>query len=142
MSPGRIRLKENCWHRDLMVAGTLCSSVVAKMNIRCSGGSSKIFSSALKAAVESMCTSSTIYTRLRTAAGVYTASSRRARTWSTPLLEAASSSSTSRMEPLSMPRQDGHWLQGLPSTGCSQFTARARILAQVVLPVPRVPVNR
>ena len=36
----------------------------------------------------------------------------------------------------------GQALQGLPSTGCSQFTARARILAQVVLPVPRVPVNR
>ena len=27
-------------------------------------------------------------------------------------------------------------------TGCSQQAARARILAQVVLPVPRVPVNR
>ena len=135
-------MKENCWHRDLMVAGTLCSSVVARMNIRCSGGSSKIFSRALKAGVDSMCTSSTMYTRLRTAAGVYTASSRRARTWSTPLLEAASSSSTSRMEPFSMPRQAGQALQGLPSTGCWQFTARERILAQVVLPVPRVPVKR
>ena len=41
-----------------------------------------------------------------------------------------------------MPRQASHWLQGLPSTGCSQLTARARILAQVVLPVPRVPVKR
>ena len=41
-----------------------------------------------------------------------------------------------------MPRQEGQALQGLPSTGCSQFTARARILAQVVLPVPRVPVKR
>ena len=69
-------MKENCWHRDLMVAGTLCSSVVARMNIRCSGGSSRIFSRALKAGVDSMCTSSTMYTRLRTAAGVYTASSR------------------------------------------------------------------
>ena len=125
-----------------MVAGTLCSSVVARMNIRWAGGSSRIFSRALKAGVDSMCTSSTIYTRLRTAAGVYTASSRRARTWSTPLLEAASSSSTSKIDPFSMPRQAGHLLQGLPFSGCWQFTARARILAQVVLPVPRVPVNR
>ena len=46
------------WQRDRIVAGTFCSSVVARMNIRCSGGSSKIFSRALKAAVESMCTSS------------------------------------------------------------------------------------
>ena len=70
MSPGRIRLKAYCWHRDLMVAGTLWSSVVARMNIRWAGGSSRIFSRALKAAVESMWTSSTMYTRLRTAAGV------------------------------------------------------------------------
>ena len=41
-----------------------------------------------------------------------------------------------------MPRQEGQRLQGLPSTGFSQLTALARILAQVVLPVPRVPVKR
>ena len=70
------------------------------------------------------------------------ASSRRARTWSTPLLEAASSSSTSSRLPLSMPWQAGQRPQGSPSAGCSQFTALARILAQVVLPVPRVPVKR
>ena len=61
---------------------------------------------------------------------------------STRLLEAASSSSTSKIEPFSMPRQETQALHGLPSTGCSQFTARASSLAQVVLPVPRVPVNR
>ena len=67
---GPIRLNANCWHRDLIVAGTFCSSVVARMNIRWAGGSSRIFSSALNAATESMWTSSTMYTRLRTAAGV------------------------------------------------------------------------
>ena len=36
----------------------------------------------------------------------------------------------------------GHSLHGLPSTGCSQLTERARILAIVVFPVPRVPQNR
>ena len=35
-----------------------------------------------------------------------------------------------------------HWLHGLPSTGFSQFTAFAKILAIVVLPVPLEPVNR
>ena len=69
MSWGMMRLKENRWHRERMVAGTLCSSVVARMNIRCSGGSSRIFKRALKAGVESMCTSSMIYTRFFTWAG-------------------------------------------------------------------------
>ena len=52
------------------MAGTLCSSVVARMNIRCSGGSSSVLSSALNAEVDSMCTSSMIYTRLRRTDGV------------------------------------------------------------------------
>ena len=41
-----------------------------------------------------------------------------------------------------MPTQASHFPQGLPSCGSRQFTARASSLAQVVLPVPRVPVNR
>ena len=69
MSWGVMRLKENRWHRDRMVAGTLWSSVVARMNIRCSGGSSRIFSRALKAGVDSIWTSSTMYTRFFTLAG-------------------------------------------------------------------------
>ena len=69
-------------------------------------------------------------------------SSRRSRMLSTPLLEAASISTTSMMEPASIPRQTSHSLQGSPSLGCRQLTALARILAQVVLPVPREPVNR
>ena len=36
----------------------------------------------------------------------------------------------------------GHSPQGLPSTGCSQLTAFANILATDVLPVPLVPQNR
>ena len=112
------------------------------MNIKCSGGSSSIFSSALKAAVLSMCTSSMIYTRFFTLAGENTASSRSARTFSTPLLEAASISTTSRTLPSSMPRQAAHSPQGSPFTGCRQLTALASILAQVVLPVPRVPTKR
>ena len=41
-----------------------------------------------------------------------------------------------------MPTQAGHFPQGLPWMGDWQLTALAKILAQVVLPVPRVPVNR
>ena len=136
------RLKLCRWQRESIVAGTLLSSVVARMNTRCSGGSSRIFSSALNAAVDSMCTSSMIYTRFLTETGENTASSRSWRTLSTPLLDAASISTTSMMLPSSMPRQAGHLPQGLPSTGCSQLSALASIFAQVVLPVPRVPMNR
>jgi hypothetical protein len=48
------------WQRDSTVAGILCTSVVARIKMACEGGSSSVLSSALKAAVESMCTSSTI----------------------------------------------------------------------------------
>ena len=41
-----------------------------------------------------------------------------------------------------MARQAAQQLQGLPSWGFSQFTALARILALLVLPVPREPVNK
>ncbi len=52
--------KLNCWQRDLMVTGTLCSSVVARTKMVWAGGSSSVFNSALKAAMESMWTSSMI----------------------------------------------------------------------------------
>jgi formiminotetrahydrofolate cyclodeaminase len=42
----------------MMVGKTFCGSVVAKTNFTCGGGSSSVFSSALKAAAESMWTSS------------------------------------------------------------------------------------
>ena len=38
--------------------GILLASVVAKKNLTCGGGSSRVFKRALKAPVESMCTSS------------------------------------------------------------------------------------
>ena len=37
MSRGWRRLKAKRWHRERMVAGTLCSSVVARMKIRWAG---------------------------------------------------------------------------------------------------------
>ena len=55
-----MRLKLKLWHLECMVAGILCGSVVANMNITLGGGSSSVLSRALKAGVESMCTSSII----------------------------------------------------------------------------------
>ena len=60
MSWGWMRLNAKRWQRERMVAGTLWSSVVARMKIRWAGGSSRIFSRALKAEMESMWTSSMI----------------------------------------------------------------------------------
>jgi hypothetical protein len=52
----------NCRQRDSTVTGIFCGSVVARTNFTCSGGSSSVFSIALNALRESMCTSSIRYT--------------------------------------------------------------------------------
>ena len=70
MSCGRIRPKSKRWQRDRIVAGSLCTSVVAKMNSTCAGGSSSVLSRALNAPAESICTSSMIYTRYFPVTGV------------------------------------------------------------------------
>ena len=54
----RIGWRSKRWQRLMMVAGNLCASVVAKRNFTCGGGSSRVFSRALKAGPLSMCTSS------------------------------------------------------------------------------------
>ncbi|MNV98527.1 hypothetical protein D3C71_1937900 [compost metagenome] len=55
-SSNRFRL--NCRQRESTVTGSFCGSVVASRNFTCSGGSSSVLSSALNAALDSMCTSS------------------------------------------------------------------------------------
>ncbi len=55
------RLKLNRWQREIIVAGTLCGSVVANTRYTCAGGSSRVFSSALNACGVSMWTSSMMY---------------------------------------------------------------------------------
>ncbi|MEJ1967513.1 MAG: hypothetical protein WDN03_02575 [Rhizomicrobium sp.] len=57
-SPVSIRRRSKRWQRDRMVTGTLRISVVAKMNFTCGGGSSSVLRIALKAGLDSMCTSS------------------------------------------------------------------------------------
>ena len=54
------RRNSRCWVRLRMVGGTFWGSVVASTNTTWLGGSSSVLSSALAAAVESMCTSSTM----------------------------------------------------------------------------------
>ena len=55
--------------RDNTVTGRRCGSVVARMNLTCSGGSSSVLSIELNACRESMCTSSMMYTLKRPCCG-------------------------------------------------------------------------
>ena len=125
-----MRLKSKIWQRERMVGITLCFSVVAKIKMAWAGGSSSVLRKALKAALESMCTSSMIYTLyLPTWGGIRTCSMRE-RMPSTLLLEAASSSKILKAKSLS------------PSVGVVfSLIFLARIRAQVVLPTPRGPVK-
>ena len=51
---GEIFFSWNCKHRESTVTGTFLGSVVARRNFTCSGGSSNVFSNALKLAMDSM----------------------------------------------------------------------------------------
>ncbi len=139
------RRKSKRWHRDRMVAGTLCGSVVASTKTAWTGGSSRVLSRALKASGVSMWTSSTMYTFMRPSTGEKCTLSRRSRMSSMPRLEAASISTTSIALPRRMAWQCGQVPSGsavaLPCPA-SQLRAMARILAVEVLPVPRGPVKR
>ena len=75
-----------------MVGNILCFSVVARMNTTWAGGSSRVFRKALKAAVESMCTSSMINTLYFPTCGGMRVCSIKALMFSTELLLAASNS--------------------------------------------------
>ena len=137
------RLKSSRMQRESIVAGSFCGSVVASMKTTFSGGSSRVLSSALNAPVDSMCTSSMIYTLLRPTAGGYLTLSLSSRMLSTPLFDAASISMTSIKLPSFMARQLAHSQHGLAATSSdSQLSALASIRAVVVFPVPRVPQNR
>ena len=61
--------KAKRWQRDTIVAGILWSSVEARMNRVCGGGSSSVFRSALNASLVSMWTSSMIAMRKRSRCG-------------------------------------------------------------------------
>ena len=61
---------------------------------------------------------------------------------STELLEAASISITSSEVALAIATHESHVPQGLTVGPFTQFMHAARILAMLVLPVPREPTNR
>ena len=61
---------------------------------------------------------------------------------STELLEAASISITSSEVALAIETHESHTPHGSIVGPCSQFRQAARILAMLVLPVPREPTNR
>ena len=131
ISSTEIRLKSKRCTLDNIVGRTLCGSVVANMKIACSGGSSSVFKRALKAAFESMWTSSTINILYRPFCGGILTLSRRWCTSSTLLFEAASISMIFNV-----------WFRASPSTRSSiPLITRARTLAMVVLPTPRGPQN-
>ena len=99
------RLKSKRWQREMIVSGILCGSVVASTKTTLAGGSSSVFSRALKASRVSMWTSSMMYTLKRPSTGAKAIRSRRSRTSSMLRLEAASISTTSRETPSAMPTQ-------------------------------------
>src|SRR3989338_5304780 len=93
----------------MIVAGSLCGSVVAKTKIKWLGGSSSVFNSGLKALVESICTSSIINTLYFDLVGLNCALSIIfSRTLSTPVWLAASISITSMLWPAVISMQDEH----------------------------------
>jgi len=112
------------------------------MNLMCSGGSSRVFSIALNAEVESMWTSSITYTLNRPRVGAYTEFSRSWRISSTLVLVAASTSIKSMKRPASISVQAEHFPHGRELMPVSQFSDLARMRASVVLPTPRVPANK
>ena len=111
------------------------------MNVTWGGGSSSVFSRALKALAESACASSIMYTLCFSSRGMNRACSIMSRISSTPVLLAASSSIISAHSP-ALILQERQQPQGSPSMGSSQFTALASMRAALVLPVPLVPAKR
>jgi hypothetical protein len=127
----------------MMVGSILCFSVVARIKITCAGGSSKVFRKALKAAVDSICTSSMINTLYFPVCGGMCVCSIKAFICSTPLLEAASSSKMFSERPSAKALQLSHSPQASPvAVGLRQLITFAKIRAHVVLPTPRGPQKR
>ena len=143
MFPTVILSKSYIWQRERMVGSILCFSVVARIKITCEGGSSNVFRKALKAAVESMCTSSMINTLYLPTCGGTRVCSISVLMCSTELLLAASSSKMLYERCSAKALQLSHSPHASPSwVGCSQLMALAKIRAQVVFPTPLGPQNR
>ncbi len=57
-----MRFRSKRWQREMIVASTLCGSVVARTKMMCGGGSSSVLSRAFQAGSVSMWTSSMMKT--------------------------------------------------------------------------------
>ena len=126
-----------------MVGNTLCFSVVAKIKIAYEGGSSNVFSSALNAPCDSMCTSSMIYTLYLPICGGIRTWSINERISSTELFDAASNSWILNERCSLNATHDSHALHAsFSAVGVKQLMVFAKIRAHVVLPTPRGPQNR
>lgn len=140
------RVKWKRWVRLVMVAGTLSSSVVARIKMAWAGGSSRVLRSALKASLVSMWVSSMMTTLFLYEEGERRMPSLRERISSIPRLDAASISMTSMPRPALISSHGPHLLQGSPfvakdASFClfSQLATLAKSRAMVVLPLPRGP---
>ena len=148
MAATPIRRKSNRWQRERIGGATcwiFCGSVVAKTKITRGGGSSRIFRSAFHASRVSLCASSMMLTLKRVSSvGAYMARSRRSRASSTPRLDAASISTTSReVFPAQIRSHESQVPHGSPSSPrFGQLSAIASTRASVVFPTPRGPQNR
>ena len=141
ISFSEIDLNSNLWVLDSIVSGIFSISVVAKINIRCFGGSSIIFKRALKPSLVIMWASSIIYTLYFKLLGGYMTWSLNCLISSILLFEAASISTISMVLSSKIDRQFAHSLHGFPSIGFRQLTAFEKIFAVEVFPVPRPPEN-
>ena len=138
-----IRSKSYIWQRDRIVGRILCFSVVARMKMTCAGGSSSVLRKALKAADDSMCTSSMMKTLYLPTCGGMRVCSMSDLICSTELLLAASSSKMLYERCSANALQLSHSPHASPSAvGFMQLMALAKMRAQVVLPTPRGPQNR
>jgi hypothetical protein len=137
-----IFLKSYLWHLDIIVSGTLCVSVVANINFTKDGGSSSIFKRALKAHLESIWTSSIIYTLNLAFVGLKLALEMISLILSTHVLLAASISITSTKLSVFIAIHISHLLHGFQFCKSRQFTPLANILAVEVFHVPLGPQRR
>src|SRR6185312_479958 len=113
------------------------------MKMAWGGGSSKVLRNALKALVESMCTSSMIYTLYFPACGAKRTCSMSTRISSTELLDAASSSWILKERPSLKLLHESHSLHAsISAVRFWQLMVLAKMRAQVVLPTPLCPQNK
>ena len=135
--------KSNLWHRETTVTGIFLISVVANINFKYSGGSSRVFNKALNACLLNMWTSSIINILYFAEVGPYLENSIKSLISSTPVLLAASISRTSMWLEFDIASQLLHKFSlHILSIPFKQFSAREMSLAVVVFPTPLMPVNK